>query len=270
MKKQAFLFIIFIVFCSCSKDNKNTSVRAIHDTVLIQNKDTLLNCSKTKSNDFVFSCLQIHYAKPIEGYKVSVLWYPEIEVSSGVIGKAILHFEFKNGINFNLTHNFFVSSIINANPKTGSPIINPTKTIYSIDNYYSSNNTNFLTDCKLEPFFFEDVNFDGKKELLLTKSRQGQRFVNTFEVYLIDKDGGLVDDLYQITRDMPFAALDAHSVINVKNKTINIYTSGGANNWSNKLYTIDSKETESCGKTIFKLTVVESCDDGVVSKRIIK
>ena len=274
MKKLSFVFIVFIlVFVSCTKTKCNPNMaKAIHDTVFLKNtvnKSVIKQGNKT-SKKITFTCLQLNYTKQIEGYNVSVLWIPESEVSKGIIGKAIMHFKYKNGKTFNLTHNFFVSSVIDSNTKTGKPIIDPNKTAYSIDNYSSPNISNPLTGDNLEPFLFADVNFDGKKELLLTKAQQGQRHANSFEVYLIDNDGCLVDDCYQITHEMPFAELDAYSVLNKTRKTIKIHSSGGAYNWVDKLYAIDQIETESYGTTKFRLIKLEVCENGVITRKRLK
>ena len=77
------------------------------------------------------------------------------------------------------------------------------------------------------PFFFEDVNFDGTKELLITETRGGQRFTHEYKVYSIDEFGAL-NSPYNITNSMPYVEFDGFTEFNPEDKTITLYYQGGA------------------------------------------
>ena len=77
------------------------------------------------------------------------------------------------------------------------------------------------------PFFFEDVNFDGKKELIITEKRNGQRGFDSYKVYSIGEFRPEID-LYDITNSLPYVKFDSSTEFNSKDKTITLYSSGGA------------------------------------------
>jgi hypothetical protein len=77
------------------------------------------------------------------------------------------------------------------------------------------------------PFFFEDVNFDGTEELIITEKRGGQRGEDSYKVYSIDKYGA-INSRYDITNSMPYVKFDAFTKFNPEDKTITLYSSGGA------------------------------------------
>ena len=90
------------------------------------------------------------------------------------------------------------------------------------------------------PFFFYDVNFDGKKELMLTEFGNGQRFVSSFKVFLLD-NGELIDDYFQITNIEPFRSFDAFTKINNHTKEFILYLSSGARSSGFHTYELDDK-----------------------------
>ena len=77
------------------------------------------------------------------------------------------------------------------------------------------------------PFLFEDVNFDGSKELIIVKKRAGQRGTDDYEVYSIDEFGAL-NSPYNITNSLPYVKFDGFTKFNSEDKTITLYSSGGA------------------------------------------
>jgi len=84
------------------------------------------------------------------------------------------------------------------------------------------------------PFFFADVNFDGKNELILTKYREGQRGSNSYIVYSINPDGAFDEVI-----ELPFDRLDDFSTIDSENKQIIIQNSNGANDSFEEVYKQD-------------------------------
>jgi hypothetical protein len=74
------------------------------------------------------------------------------------------------------------------------------------------------------PFFFADVNFDGKDELLITHPRAGQKWEHAFTVHPCEEE----DPFYSPFKKAPFNELDESSEIDKKNKRILTEYSGGA------------------------------------------
>ena len=95
------------------------------------------------------------------------------------------------------------------------------------------------------PFLFVDLDFDDKKELLITKAGQGQRDIDAFDVYALDDYMGDLELNYmQITKEEPYNEMDAWVTINRKNKELIFYGSGGVcnNSWHTYSWTYDDYE----------------------------
>lgn len=107
------------------------------------------------------------------------------------------------------------NSVITSNYKT--PIVNDTGVVR-------------LDTFRYVPFFFLDVDFDGKKELLINHFGMGQRGEAAFEVINLE-DNNYYGNLDY--REEPFLSLDSLTEIDYDNKTItNIgIISGGCEWW---------------------------------------
>lgn len=83
---------------------------------------------------------------------------------------------------------------------------------------------------------FQDLDFDGKKELIFNHSEAGQRRVDQFEVHSLEpsEDGTLViDPLYDSGNSQPLNQIDAMTEIYPDARRIVIHGSGGAcGSWS--------------------------------------
>lgn len=90
------------------------------------------------------------------------------------------------------------------------------------------------------PFFFLDVDFDGRKDLVVKYFRQGQRWEHAFQAYdVIDElDGSFgYDYLYDNLRGVaPFQDLDELSEIDYSKKEISTYIYGGYSNSKKSIY----------------------------------
>lgn len=90
------------------------------------------------------------------------------------------------------------------------------------------------------PFFFLDVNFDGKKDLIITYFRQGQRRSNAYQAFhIIDEiSGGYgYDYLYDCLRGVaPYQDLDDLSEIDFTKKEISTFDYAGYSDSQKEIY----------------------------------
>lgn len=93
-----------------------------------------------------------------------------------------------------------------------------------------------------EPFFFYDVNFDDRVELLITEVAGGQQLSNTYKVYNLD-ESSLASDSVQITNLKPFSLINDFTEFNKKNMAILIdHYMGGGNTETSIYEKLDKKE----------------------------
>ncbi len=86
------------------------------------------------------------------------------------------------------------------------------------------------------PFFFQDVNLDGSKELIISKLNSGQRGIAIFKHYEL-RNEKLLKHKNSFTKKKLCAELDQMTISNIKKKEIIIYGSGG---WSNSTHEVCS------------------------------
>ena len=93
------------------------------------------------------------------------------------------------------------------------------------------------SDIANEPFAFGDMNFDGIKELVIANRRQGQRYHDAYEVYLIQEiEDTSYFNIIDLTDVLPYSNIDATTKFDSDNKTIQLYYSGGACSSSYETY----------------------------------
>lgn len=185
------------------------------------NQQQKIEQTESVESDF----LKITYNQKVNGYDVNVIWKPKTIRYDNAVGPAIL--EFKNGESeFTITNNYFalptetVDLRINENKVVG---IN--KNNISLD-YNEPNIGNESFESIDVPFVFMDLDFDGNKELIITKANQGQRFGDAYDAYSFEY-GELEPDLYQITNQEPFSEIDFMTKLDKENKELVLYGSGG-------------------------------------------
>ena len=101
------------------------------------------------------------------------------------------------------------------------------------------------------PFFFEDIDFDGKDELIVVDFGTGQKRVDEYTVY---KSGEIPSrkityrpvyqdsSIYNLASPEPFNMLDQKTAFNKENRTIEVFLSGGACGSTNeKFKLVDGK-----------------------------
>ena len=185
--------------------------------------------------------IQIHFTDLIEDrYIVDVQWFPDNGLAPFLTGQANITFTLKES-----NKSFTVRNELYHSPdfEVDWEKINNGKVFemkYSDFKRYST--VKELTYKKKEsiwsvgiPFLFEDVNFDSTKELIIVKKRGGQRGEDSYKVYSIDKYGA-INSRYDITNSMPYVKFDAFTKFNPEDKTITLYSSGGACSSSYETY----------------------------------
>lgn len=203
MKKLTRLFLAFTFFTSCANSQPKNPVNEI---------------------------VKITFENEINGYTVEVIWKPNSVRYQHTKGPAILTFlNKKESSSFTLANNNF--SILNnrlpfSYNSDSSEILSLNENEITL--LYDENNLedegSFGTTN--EPFFFQDLDFDDVKELLLVEVNNGQRFVASFKAYKLEYSW-VQEEMNGITYNEPYKSLDEMSEIDYKNKKIIIYKSGG-------------------------------------------
>ena len=182
--------------------------------------------------------VEITYSKPVEDHDVKIHWRPYEVMCDHLIGPAILEFtNKKTGDRFFLTNNRF------GLPKS----LDWFKTVTINEGYYEKTSQpalvldytapEFTDKLPSNSFFFVDLTFDGRKELVVTEIANGQRSRNTYKVY----DPENTSTYMPITATAPFCSLDSESVIDRKSRTIRIHNSGAAAVYDILLYRFDDE-----------------------------
>lgn len=241
-KLIAFLFIMLSITACKSENSKNTLTTGTTTT--------------TQYNDVV----NVTYINKINNYSVSAIWSPSKLRYSHVIGPAIITFtNHTTQEAFSITNNNF--SIL----KTLLPFtFDENEEILKVKNDIKinyeptvlSNEDGFgITSV---PFFFQDINFDDREELLITEVDNGQKGAATFKVYSFDESGEIETDLYGITYQEPFISLDQYSQINYEDKSISIYGYGG---WCAGGRTIYQSISSKYGSNTFRAVIEDELEE---------
>lgn len=185
-----------------------------------------------QSNSLKDKTVHISFSNSVEGYRVNAIWKPEKLRYNHVIGPAIIEFNNEEyGTSFSIANGHF-SILKDLLPFTYEDYeikaINRKDIVLSYPQNLQFNKDDFGTT--QVPFFFMDVDFDGKKELLISEVDNGQRGVATFKVYKLDM--GEPNDLYGIAESVPLTLLDEMSEMDRNKKNITIhYSSGACGSW---------------------------------------
>lgn len=184
----------------------------------------LTSCAKAKDNTVV-----IEYSNKINGYKVKSTWKPQIVRYNHVIGPAIIEFcDEQDILIFTVVNNNF--SVLKRKlpfsyDKDSLKIEDIRENLISLIYKEPKLNDEKRFGTTDEPFFFEDIDFDNEKELLIAEVDNGQRGVATFKAY---KQGDRTQNQSNdITDRDPFLSLDEMTKIDYENRNIILYGSGG-------------------------------------------
>ena len=167
--------------------------------------------------------INIEFTDVIDGrYMVDVEWFPDWGLAPLLTGPANINFKLLNrDIKFTIKADLFhIERQIKAKNITSKEAIKL--------------NSSELTSV---PFNFRDVNFDGINELVITNREGGQRFSDSYTIYLIQE---IEEDNYfnvlDLSDTMPYSKFDAITKFNSEDKTVWMSYSGGACSSSYELY----------------------------------
>lgn len=157
--------------------------------------------------------IYIRYKQPVEGYTVTALCTMDgldiiFSENNGISGKALLRFE-NDSTHFYVYNSSFSDSIL----YYGMEREVKDKEVIYID--YRPISDSDVCHCST-PFFFQDVNFDGKKELLINKWQTRPKGHSSFDVYVLQPD-------LKKLAEPPFDKYDHMTEIDTVNKTIKLY-----------------------------------------------
>jgi len=198
--------------------------------------------------------VNLKYNNIINNMKVEVIWKPNNLWHDYVIGPAIVQFiNIKYGGRSTVVNNNFgilekrLTGLLNIewNKDDSGKYDVQSISNKSIDLEYKKSELKDGSFRKAtdEPFFFYDIDFDNKKELIVSEMFIGQRYYSTFKVYKLSESQDIdviEDSFHQITYKEPYIFLDELSTVNISNKTIEIFLSGGALDSETKIYKLDS------------------------------
>lgn len=219
--------------------NENLRVARLFQDSIRTLKEELASSQAIVSNqkDVAFSnqnsrIVRINYLNSVNGYRINILWKPNKEKQSGssewIVGPAILEFtDDQTNEVYQLVNSHFGLSPEKYNHSLkieddGKVVILKDSILLSYHNIEPIDKQGgFMYE---EPFFFLDLNFDNKKELLLQETENGQRRENNYRVFNL----GVSHNLLELTFSQPYCSLDGYSIFDRTNKKIHIIGSNGA------------------------------------------
>ena len=191
-------------------------------------------------------------------YIVNVLWMPDDGLVPRLVGPAIISFTKDGGYSFPILADAFhlpfdlltklgILKFDEDSSDGHTAAVDLTK-VYSVK--YDSlgeaglfDNSHHYDEPRLgkTPFFFEGIDFDGKDELVIVDFNAGQRGYNEYTVY---KSNYKYGNMYNLVNTEPFSIIDQLSTFNKQNRTIDVFSSGGACGSTNeKFKLIDDRYT---------------------------
>ena len=251
-------FLVILTLVSCGNKQQKKQLSIIQDSLIQKEKllDSLIFENLIQQNDSAdkkhtifteFRPIHLKYKTPVNGYDIDVLWTNITPISlvfwaagenDKLIGTAIIRFK-KENCYTEVIHESFTLDMSVFDVKTPEDFYNM-KDFYVIeyDKGKSSTYDKFPSRTDL-PFFFCDVNFDGKKDLILNLYCWGARFSNAYRVYLAENDCFETDLLYRATEQKPYIKFDDNTEFDYKKKEITLYSSGGWATYTKEFYKLN-------------------------------
>jgi len=189
-------------------------------------------------------------------YIVNVLWMPDDGLVPRLVGPAIISFTKDGGYSFPILADAFhlpfdlltklgILKFDEDSSDGHTAAVDLTK-VYSVK--YDSlgeaglfDNSHHYDESRLgtTPFFFEDIDFDGKDELVVVNFKAGQRWVDSYTIYQPTYKNGY---MYNLATTSPFSILDQKATFNQEKRTIDVFSSGGScTNSNEKFKLVDGK-----------------------------
>ena len=236
--------------------------------------------------------IHLKFTNIIDGqYAVDVLWMPDDGLAPQLVGPATISFVKNRGRSFSVLaeafhlpidvlNEFGLLKYDNSGDYHTLPVdlskVHPIE--YGSDEVSIFNNPYHLYYDKpivgIVPFFFEDIDFDNKDELILINTRAGQRWVDSYTIYKATYKGG---NIYSLATDEPFNMLDQKTTFNKENRTIDVFSSGGACGSTNEKFQLINGKYASVEFVEWvsvendeKIACIESIYTVINDKRILK
>jgi hypothetical protein len=236
--------------------------------------------------------IHLKFTNIIDGqYAVDVLWMPDDGLAPQLVGPATISFVKNRGRSFSVLaeafhlpidvlNEFGLLKYDNSGDYHTLPVdLSKVHSIeYGSDEGSIFNNPYHLYYDKpivgIVPFFFEDIDFDNKDELILINTRAGQRWVDSYTIYKATYKGG---NIYSLATDEPFNMLDQKTTFNKENRTIDVFSSGGACGSTNEKFQLINGKYASVEFVEWvsvendeKIACIESIYTVINDKRILK
>ena len=240
--QKIFLLVLTFFIISCTGNNRKDGFTNAHSSHTdLQNRDTVRVADTTIHSTEKLKRLFLKYKNRIDGYQVKIEWTPSESYEDCSKGLATISFENTNGYRFSIIDSAFVSSVlINKDNKRVITFFKKDTVIYL--NYPVKSNREIIR--RDVPFSFADVDFDGKKELVMTVFGEGQRHTDIYRVFRLDSVGNLVKKSKQVTYLKPYIDFDGFTKFDQKNKTVTTTFDGGAENSSYETFVSNSGKKE--------------------------
>lgn len=166
--------MILLIGCKPKVENQRTINTIVQET-------TTATVPANVVSDFVpqdSSRTYIHYRQYINGYKVEVEWLKGDYIDEHLVfGDVLIHFIKEDGKGYTVHNPMYWDERLNAKEvrtKTGAT--------FEID--YTLKNDKYLATNT--PFYFEDMDFDGKDELVVVEWKGGRQSAHVYVVYDIN------------------------------------------------------------------------------------
>lgn len=227
-----FLTIVMVSLISCSQSEQTDSIISQKDTLIVSHNPYPDGFELFDYGDNI--CF-IKYRNKINGFDVRIAVSPYAYFDSSLRGNAKIGF-FRNDTCFmSFPNPFFRIDSLNIDTICNYDVV---ELVYEQPHINKSKPIEFKEFASL-PFFFLDVNFDEKDELIMKYASQGQRYINAYVAYGLQYRNGKIgyDYLYDSTRGIaPFSNLDDWSVIDYTKKEISTYCNGGYSDNEKRIY----------------------------------
>lgn len=192
--------------------------------------------------------IHIQYSQPINGYQVSIDFIPKVVLNENdIIGRGKIYFT-----HLKTKHRYEIKNAMMGFPTGILPIqiAKNRKWIVGIKkrSFKLKYNASYTSTEKYKlgnfgttkvPFFFQDVNLDGSKELVIPKLNSGQRGIAIFKLYEV-RNGKLLKNKHSFTLKNPYSLLDEMTTFYPEKRQIIQHCSSGYKDSYDVVYNINN------------------------------